>query len=195
MASRPAGFTLLELLVALVIFGLILTILTQATHFGLLASRTEARLAGTDSDLNQADLLLRHLIEAADPGSEDENQAPLLASRDSMTFVTDLPNAGGGVPARQITATLLVDGHHRLMLRWRPFRRVEQLGPPPPLQETELLGGVSHIDLAFWRRSGGWVSGWNFTNLPVMIRVHLAFTSGTRRRWPDIVAVPKLTRR
>src|SRR5258707_13891937 len=76
MAARAAGFTLLELLVALVIFGLILTTLTQATHFGLLASRTEARLAVTDSDLNEADLLLRHLIEAADPGSEDENQAP-----------------------------------------------------------------------------------------------------------------------
>ena len=204
MKARPYGFTLIELLVALAVLGLLLVTLTQGMHFGMLALRTETTLAGTDSDLNTVDLVLRHLIEAMDSGSEDRKEPPLLARRDTMTFIADLPNGAGpndvgpndvgDAFARQVEATLFVDGRHRLILRWRPFRRVESLTATQPFTETELLAGVSRMDLSFWRRSGGWIDRWRFIDLPTMIRVRLVLTGGKKRHWPDIVAAPLLAR-
>ena len=192
MPSRSNGFTLLELLVALAVFGMLLVMMTQGVQFGLAASRAQTQRAVTDDGIDAVDLVLRHLIEAMDVGSETEQRLPLLASRDRMTFVTEMPNSGGGPVTRQIQATVLVDSRHRLVMRWQPFVRASPLHPAPPPVETELLGGVSHLDLAFWRRSGGWANGWRFSDLPAMVRVRLVFTDANRPHWPDIVVAPRL---
>jgi general secretion pathway protein J len=80
------------------------------------------------------------------------------------------------------------------MLRWRPYLRATRLRPLPPPNETELLRGVSRIELAFWRPGGGWVSTWRSPDLPALVRVRLDFPSGDPRHWPDIVASPALDR-
>ncbi len=201
MSSRPNGFTLLELLVALVIFSLLLVGLTQGVHFGLLASRSEARIGGENGGLSEVDLTLRHLIEAMDPEWDNGDRPPLLGGRHAMMFVTDLPGlpTTGAVTAslrpRHVEATLLVDRQHRLILRWQPVPGADPANPLSPPVETELLGGVSHMDLAFWQPTSGWVGGWQSSDLPAMIRIHLVFANRRARRWPDIVVAPVLDRR
>jgi general secretion pathway protein J len=194
MASRPNGFTLLELLVVVVVFGLLLVTLTQGFHFGLLAWRTEARAANTDADLSEVDLTLRHLVEAMDPGRQEAAQPTMLGGHNEMTFVTELPAAGGTLPPRPAEVTLLVDAQHRLILRWRPYLHADYLRPPPPPVDTELLRGVSRMELAFWQRSGGWTATWQTPELPTMIRIHLQFVDGDPRHWPDLVMAPRLDR-
>ena len=93
---------------------------------------------------------------------------------------------------RRIQATLLVDVDHRLMLHWQPAARATRLRGPPEPTDTELLRGVSRMELAFWRPGSGWVSAWRAPDLPTLVRISLRFPAGDARHWPDIVAAPLL---
>jgi general secretion pathway protein J len=187
------GFTLLEILVVLAVFGLLLAGLSQGVRYGLRAWESQVHIADRSSDLDAVDRALRHMIAVTEPGDESD-AAPFTATRDQLEFVTALPDGGGTLPVRRIAATLLVDAAHRLVLRWRPWIHAEQLRPPPPVIETELLRGVARLDLAFWQPRGGWVTAWHAADLPALVRVRVIFPPGDTRHWPDIVAAPVLDR-
>ena len=115
---------------------------------------------------------------------------PSPRQKDRLDCVTRLSSIDGPVPARRMQAVLLVDGNHRLVLRWRPYPRASRIGEPPPLTETELLRGLSRVELAFQRANGTWSSGWRSPDLPTLVRIRLHFLANDPRRWPDIVAAP-----
>jgi general secretion pathway protein J len=191
--TRQHGFTLLEILIALAVLGFLFVGLAQGIHFGLFAWATEARLTNGNDDFNTLDNALRRLIEAVEPG-DDYDPVTFAAKRDGFDCITTLPNASGAMPGRRIQATLLVDADHRLVLRWQPSVRARRLRAPPALTETELLRGVSSVELSFWRPGGGWVSAWRSRDLPTLVRVRLHFPPGDVRHWPEIVAAPVLDR-
>jgi prepilin-type N-terminal cleavage/methylation domain-containing protein len=199
MTARPNGFTLLELLAAVAILGLLLVILSQGVHFGLLATQTEARIGGENAGLQEIDLALRHLIEATDPGSDEQEQPSLLGRRNMMTLITKLPGRtelqGDQRDTGPVEATLFVDGQHRLMLRWHPLQSASRLERPQPVNETELQCCVSRMELSFWQPTAGWVGGWQSLELPAMVRIHLVLSNRRLRTWPDIVVAPRLDRR
>jgi general secretion pathway protein J len=190
---RRNGFTLLELLVALAVFGLLLTGLTQGMQYGLLALQTELRIVGRSEDLDAVDRALRQMIALMDPG-DSLALPPFAGTRDRVEFVTVLPDAVAGLPVRRVEAGLLVDSSHRLVLRWRPWMHAPRLRPVPPAVETELLRGVQGLELAFWHPRGGWVGTWQNQDLPALIRIRVLFPAGDPRHWPDIVAAPILRR-
>ena len=186
---------MLEVLVALAIFGLLLVALTQGIQFGLLAGRSAARIGAANHDLNEIDLALRHLIQAIDPAPARQNHPSLVGGRDEMAFVTELPNLPAGMAGdpglhRQVEAALVVDARHRLVLRWRLLHIAVTPAVPPPIVETALLNGISRMDLSFWRPEGGWADVWAASELPAMVRIHLVFENSLARHWPDIVAAP-----
>ena len=110
--TRQTGFTLLEVLAAVAILGLLLVLLTQGVHFGLLATQSEARIGSENAGLQEIDQALRHLIEATDPGSEA--QPSLLGRRNTLTMLTELP--GDKVSSDPVEAVLFVDRQHRPVL-------------------------------------------------------------------------------
>jgi general secretion pathway protein J len=193
MAARRNGFTLLEMLVALAVIGLVLTSLTQGVHFGMLAARSEARLAVANAGLNETDTTLRHLVQAMVPAGNDRGRPSLLAGLDAMTFLTDLPGDPAEADGSHVNATLLVDGRHRLILRWRKLPDPDLGAPPSRPEDTPLLDGVARLELAFWRPDGGWVGGWRVADPPAMIRIRLRFADPARH-WPDLVMAPRLDR-
>jgi hypothetical protein len=130
------------------------------------------------------------LIEATDPGTDDQDQPALSGGRNAMTLLTDLP--GGNAASNPVEARLFVDARQRLMLQWRALRSAGQVDRP--VQETELVCCVARMELSFWQPSGGWVSGWQSADLPAMVRIHLVFADRKARRWPDIVVAPRLDR-
>ena len=188
--ARPSGgFTLLEVLVALVVIGLLIVGLTQGIHFGLLAWNTEARVTDRREGFSAVDNLLRHIVETANPGDESD-AAPFLGSPAQLECITALPGAGPGLSQ----VLLQVDRDHRLVLRWRPYVHAIRLKPAVPLTETRLLNGVSRLELAFWQSGSGWVSTWQSPDLPTLVRFRLVFAAGQERHWPDIIAAPLLNR-
>lgn len=193
MRPRPNGFTLVEILVALVVFGLLLAGLTQGIHYGMQAWQSQVRLSTGPQDLDAVDRTLRHMIEVMDPG-DGISPAPVTATRDRLAFITILPNDAGSERVLHVTAELLVDPARRLVLRWSPDLHAERLRPAPPPTVTELLGNVARLELSFWRPSGGWVTSWNYPDLPALVRIRVVFPEGDPRHWADIVASTSLDR-
>ena len=191
--TREAGFTLLEVLVALTVLGFLMLGLTQGVRFGLLAWDRQSRLIATRGELDAIDRVLRRLIEHMDPGTQ-RDPPRIIGTARGLEFATDLGPAAGPLGAREADAALLVEGG-RLLLRWRPRLHGLRSGPPPPPTETELLRGVEALELAYWGPAGdgpaAWRPEWRERGLPQLVRLRLRFGDGAARQWPDIVVAPR----
>jgi general secretion pathway protein J len=188
---RPNGFTLIEVLVALVVLSFVLVGLGQGIRFGLVAWNKATSAAGTREEFDAVDRTLRHLIEHTDPGNETD-PPQFTGSSDKLAFISRLPDMSG-MSTNRVEAGLGVDSHHRLVLRWRPYLHAKR-ARPPQFTETELLDGVASMQLSFWSADGGWSPSWKGNELPAMVRIRLEFIQPRQRRWPDIVAAPDLDR-
>jgi len=196
--AREAGFTLLEVLVALVVLGFVTAGLTQGTRFGLRALDRQAARAATAGELEAVDRLLRRLVAAMDPGSARE--PPVVeGTGDALRMVTDLGAAAAALGSGAAEVRLAAEAG-RLTLRWTPARHVTPLGPPPPPRRAVLLEGVAGLEIAYWgppdEEGGppGWQGAWDRASLPALVRFRLVFPPGAARRWPDIVAATRLDR-
>ena len=186
---QPAlGFTLLELLAAIAVLGLIIIMLSNGFLFGLDATRLAT--AERNNDRLAVDAALRHLIEAADPGTYPD-PATLRGSADTLWLTTELPDGGSGAPQRADVVLSAAGG--RLVLRWRPHRHAEWFGPGPGWSETVLADRVEHV--AFVYRGAAtdapWSASWSAGHLPSLVRLAIEPAPGSREHWPPLV-VPTL---
>jgi general secretion pathway protein J len=186
MTARQAGFTLLELLVALTVLGLIMVGVVQGIRYGIKGWDSEARQLDTTAELDGTDRVFRELAHSISPirnGNFD-------GQRTSVSFVGRLPLA---VPTsrRAASLTLSVSADHRLLLRWTPYRHATSL-VVPKVAEVELLRNVRSIELSYWANPHG-ASGWQAVlsgAMPSLIRLHIVFMPGDARHWPDFIAAP-----
>ena len=196
LTRRAAGFTLLELLVALVVLGFLMVGLSQGVRFGLKAWDTETRLVNERADMDGVERVLRELIAQADPGEYNDPSA-FRGEERTMSFASRLPMTAAGLPTRDVDVGLGVDARRRLVLRFVPHPHAERLVPAAPPAEEALLDGIDHIELQYLRwpeQGGGWVSTWTASTLPVLVRLKLVFPPGDPRHWPEIVAAPMRAR-
>jgi general secretion pathway protein J len=187
-----AGFTLLEIVVALAVFGFLLVGLSQTVRFGLTAWRQDARMSAGKTDMEAADRSLRTIIENLDPG-EEAGQPAIAGSADTLAGVTRSRIPGSNLTSVPIEAGLAVSGN-RLVLRWRPYHHWQDFASPAPPSETELVGGVARIQFEYWQQPGTWVAAWHQPDLPLLIRLRITFRGADAPRWPDIIVAPLLSR-
>ncbi len=185
-AAGDAGFTLLEVLAAVAVFGIVLALLTQGVQFGLRAAPRAAPAPGPHRARPPRGPARRGLVALADPGTYPE-PATLRGTAQRLSLTTELPLHGDG-QAQRADAVLSAEGG-RLLLRWTPHRHAELYGGPPAVQETVMLDGVERLELAYWA-SGAWVPVWNADKLPALVRVRIVFPGGTGRRWPPLLIQP-----
>jgi len=195
------GFTLLEVLAALVVLGLLIAGLSQGMQFGLRAWEMQARDLTARGDLETTDRAIRLMLRRLRPATEAHDRGVLEGEPEACAMLTLLPPspAGGmtGPPGGAVAVRLEVDAARRLVLRWVPAPHVIWFRRPPP-QEVVLLDRVERIEFAYWKQAegggGAWQRSWNDTEAPSLVRLRLVFPRGDPRHWPDIVAAPRLDR-
>jgi general secretion pathway protein J len=197
--GRQSGFTLLEILVVVVVLGLLVVGLTQGVRAGLALWGAQQRRLGETAELDASERILRTLLTgiAASPSNGFAAGATAEAIKgesDHLTFVGDLPTGLG--TTRRADITIALRGG-RLVLSWTPHLHEISLAPPPPPTETELITGVDHVAFSYWGPSApdqpaAWQTRWDSLAVPELIRIHLVFAKGDRRRWPDLIVAPEL---
>jgi general secretion pathway protein J len=208
--GQQSGFTLLELLVALLVLGLLVVGLAQGVRAGLTMWGAQTRRLSETAELDAGARVLRMLLTnmtalspgnvgtgAAAPNAATPNAAipNIEASSDKLTFVGDLPTGLG--TTRRANITLELD-QERLVLRWTPHRHERTTAPEPEPIEIELIRGVERLEFAYWGagspdQPAGWQDQSGSSQLPELIRVRLTFSKGDRRRWPDLIVAPSVS--
>ncbi len=192
MKHAPPGFTLLEVLVALVVLGLVLAGLVQGTRFGLRVADRQSATIAASADLDASERVLRGLIQQMDPGTLT-NAPDLTATPTSLGFTTDLDAVAPGLAVGEADVALGVTPDHRFVLRWTPHRHVTPLAAAPASGETTLLPGVARVQFSYCcddAAGGQWLGGWTERTLPSLIRIQLFFPAGSGLVWPPIIVAP-----
>jgi len=186
--GREAGFTLLEILVALVVLGVLLVTLSQGTRFGFATWGRQNDALRRLEDSQATDRTLRRLIEEADPGTSVD-AATFTGLPGGAAFVSTLPFGPDGKP-ELADVSLRLAPDHRLVLDWLPHLHATRLVPAPPPAQVVLLRHVAELRLSYWSAEAGWSTRWHGNTLPGLVRIHIAFDE-PGRSWPDIVAAPR----
>lgn len=194
-AGRDAGFTLIEVLVALVILGFIVSGLAGSTQLGLAALGAQSRAVAEYDGLEPVDRALRRIV--ADIALPNDNQMPgLVGDPKGFACLTSAPaaeDAGGMAP--RVDAYVAVNGAHQLVLRWSPHLHADRLAPRPPPTEEVLLQGIDRVEVSYLSPDrSGWLGSWTRTDLPALVRIRLLFGPGDPRHWPPIVAATRRSR-
>jgi len=194
------GFTILELLVALSVFGFLLIALSHGVSTGLSIWNIQTRQASRTADLDSAARLLRSLLTevasspaiSINPGSQPVAIA-FTGTANQLSFVGNLPTGLGTDQRADITLGL--EGN-RFVLDWRPRRH--EIADARPLTNAEaILPGVARLDFAYWGLPAPdaapiWLEAWDGPALPKLVRIRLSFARGDPRRWPDLIVAPQL---
>ena len=204
---HAAGFTLVELLVALTLFALMSVLMFGGLRFGLRAweSGSERIDEAAQVELAQS-LLRRELSQVRLPSlvmpeaEEHETISTFVGTADAMSFVAPFPSHSGIAGLGVFLLSERPNGHGAaLSLSWKVFRPDEFNSETSEADEERvLLEGVAGIEFAYYGRFDAnlppdWLDHWDGNlGLPQLIRMRVSFPAGDRRRWPDLVVAPRL---
>ena len=187
--TRQHGFTLLEVLVALVVLGLLVTGLTQGLRLGVSAWHQQARSLALHGDLDATDRTLRGLVARMDAGGVSGQPPVFNGAFHSLTFKSSLPEAASGLAGRDVVVTFAVGPRHRLELLWIPYYR----NPTKPIEPARalLIDEVERVEFSYWDDAKAtWQREWAGQTLPKLVRIRIVPVGATGPRGPDIVVHP-----
>ncbi len=206
--SDQGGFTLLEMLIAMTLLGLVMTMV-----FGGLRLGTRAWEASDISATNLARLeavhgfLRRSLAASATViASDDKGKRLILFDGDGqrLEFATLLPPYLGIGGFHRLTLTVSGEGKdRRLALKSRLYQGMGVgtdggTAKAGDGEETILMEGIAGIELAYFgalegNSDPGWHRDWRqAAALPELIRLRLRFAPDDRRHWPELIVKPQL---
>lgn len=178
--SPSAGFTLLEMVMALVIFGMIAVMMYSAFFFGHRAVTSGERAAEENSRIRLAEEMMGRQLRSAvyyHAVHDEEQIAFFLGFPDGMMFVTSAPQSRGGTGLAVVTYRV-VEG--RLVVEERMNFTPDDLYDAAADANTEravLLEGFSSFRLEYLPREEidlGWADRWDARDeddLPGAVRV------------------------
>lgn len=212
--ARPgsgAGFTLVELLVAMTLLGLISVILVGGLRFGTRAwevgdARAEA-LAKIDAVQN---MMRRQIGQARIPrlvAQSADSEPSFIGEEDRLRLVTSVPAHLGVGGLYQVEIKVVEEeGKRRLDLAWHLFRpdQPDALDEAVGDQDTLVAGhrtlfeNVEQATFAYFRAAGRepgaqdeWVKSLDEADgLPDLVSLKIKFAEGSGLVWPDLVVRP-----
>jgi general secretion pathway protein J len=207
-AGGSAGFTLLEVLVAITLLGLLSAGLFGSVRVGAQGWRHAEQHRAATADVIALQDMLRRMIAAAKPDFTSVDSADRTVAFDgepqSLALTATLPDAIA--PGQQGRIRLFLapaDAAHAgaaqaLMLAWRLDLPASDGGSLPE-KYVVLLDHVRGLRFAYCGSShGGAAFGCSDTwsgrdTLPTLVRLHIERDSGASGPWPDLVAAPLAT--
>lgn len=201
-SSDEAGFTLVELLVALALFSLLSVLLFDNVRFGLHAWQYgSARAEHFERSLVSQELLRRIIgniypMLVTDGGVQ--SWVDFDGSKEAVSFLGDAPIVAGG--AGRFLLKIFVERQESrtdLVMSARP----ELANPQDSSMTTKtiLLPDIDHVELSYFggaaaERNVKWQDDWKRrTDMPTLVRIRVALRSGDARSWPDLVIAPRIT--
>ena len=170
-SRSQSGFTLLELLVAIAILGLIVVALTGGLRFAGQAWELQQRKGLRQGDLDSVQNALRNLIAQSHDFRGDAF---------AVQFVGTPPAAlaRGGLYDMQLSAS-----GDRLVLSWRPHFT----GPATNLPQNQavLAEGMTAFKLDYFIAPAGWRMAVAKGGKPGLVRIAAQFGDG--RNWPPLL--------
>jgi general secretion pathway protein J len=195
------GFTLVELLVAITLVGLLTVVLFGGLRFGTRAAsavnlRTDrsAQIAVV-YDFMQSELADARML----PTSSDSAtaSADFDGQADALSFVTIPPAylALGGFHLLHVA----MEGERqtrRLTVSWQQIPRGSLPVSPTTLQPSVILQDIQTVQFGYFgaadpNRPPEWQNQWNDrTALPLLVRLRIAWADGSHA--PDLIVAPRL---
>ena len=191
-----AGFTLVELLVAIAIVSVLMVLLLGALRFGRDATVSTARKSDRSFEISAAYRFLREALGNAQPLSDEVPGAepPLLfdGERDHLDFVTLVPAYLAPAGFHLLRLGLEADARtNRLVLRWRGSPRGPTATGTGAIAPSVLLDRIVRVEFAYFGPiSDGAPATWHprwraATRLPDLVRLRIALADGGAV--PDLV--------
>lgn len=194
-SGPDAGFTLLDLLVAMAIFSLtmvlLLRALSQVQQAIDVAERSTERASST-----AVRTALEVVVGQTRPAVKADNEGPIfVGQRTEVWFVTGYATQGqyGGLYA---THLFLTPGSAEDMSNLVLSQKMYPIGRDVSgraAHEPILLHRVKALIFGYYGRQqetspNGWFETWTATNrLPSQISIRVVFPEGDRREWPPMI--------
>lgn len=196
--SSTQGFTLIEVVVALALLGLIAVVLFGSLRFGQHSHAKIIEQGGASWQVYASQRLIRSLVESAYP---QQPVATSLVSRyglegDREKVAITAPSrlaAGAGLQRFEFATRPRASRNHDLVIR----SFVDYADASTAVEET-LLENVASVEWNFRDTtvpgSERWLSNWQGREaLPALVRLRVTFPAGDSREWPEMVVAPRIT--
>jgi general secretion pathway protein J len=196
-----AGFTLVEFLIALLLFSLLSVALFGSIRAGAATwSRATSHADESDDRLHAQDLL-RHLIENAYPLYLSDNtksgHVDFAGSESSLSFLSVAPMALGNGGRSRINLAVERHGDRvELLVESKPELAI--VNDEAEKARKPLLTGASAVAFSFYGKTPAdrlavWHNDWaGWAELPRLIRIEAHFQANDTLDWPDLIIAPRI---